>query len=117
MREVLERAPAPATRDARLALDVYLHRLRAAIAAMAAALGGLDALVFTGGVGEHSAQVRAGAVAGLALPRPRDRRRRATPPRTADADVSAPAAPARTLVIARARGPRDRAPDASALAP
>jgi acetate kinase len=32
---------------------------------MAAALGGLDALVFTGGVGEHSAEVRAGACAGL----------------------------------------------------
>jgi len=50
---------------ARLALDVYLHRLRASVAAMAAALGGLDALVFTGGVGEHSAEVRAGACAGL----------------------------------------------------
>ncbi|HEX3873207.1 MAG TPA: acetate/propionate family kinase [Solirubrobacteraceae bacterium] len=51
--------------SARLALDVYLHRLRAGIAAMAAALGGLDALVFTGGVGEHSPAVRAEAVAGL----------------------------------------------------
>jgi acetate kinase len=50
---------------ARLALDVYLHRLRAAVAAMAAAVGGIDALVFTGGVGEHSAEVRAGACAGL----------------------------------------------------
>lgn len=51
--------------EARLAVDVYLHRLRAGIAAMAAALGGLDALVFTGGVGEHAPQVRAGAAAGL----------------------------------------------------
>lgn len=51
--------------DARLALDVYLHRLRAGIAGMAAALGGLDALVLTGGVGEHAAEVRAGAAAGL----------------------------------------------------
>jgi acetate kinase len=41
-----------------LALDVYVHRLAAAIAAMAAAMGGLDALVFTGGVGENSAAVR-----------------------------------------------------------
>jgi acetate kinase len=48
-----------------LALDVYLHRLRAGIAAMTAALGGLDALVFTGGVGEHSPEVRAGAADGL----------------------------------------------------
>ncbi len=41
--------------DARLALDVHAHRLRAQIAAMAAALGGLDTLVFTGGIGEHQA--------------------------------------------------------------
>jgi acetate kinase len=64
MREVLARA-GQEDRVARLALDVYLHRLRASIAAMSAALGGLDALVFTGGVGERSAEVRAGAAAGL----------------------------------------------------
>jgi acetate kinase len=51
--------------DAGLALDVYVHRLRAGIAAMAAALGGLDALAFTGGVGERSAEVRARAVSAL----------------------------------------------------
>ena len=50
---------------ATLARDVYLHRLRAGIAAMAASLGGLDALVFTGGVGEHAPAIRAGAVGGL----------------------------------------------------
>jgi acetate kinase len=43
----------------RLAFDTYIHRLAAAFAAMAAAMGGLDALVFTGGIGENSAQVRA----------------------------------------------------------
>lgn len=52
---------------AQLALDVYVHRLRAGIAAMTATLGGLDALVFTGGVGEHSSEVRAQAAAGLAF--------------------------------------------------
>jgi acetate kinase len=57
MREVVARGG--------LALDVYLHRLRAHIAAMTAALGGLDALVFTGGVGERSPEVRAGAADGL----------------------------------------------------
>ncbi len=50
---------------ARLALDVYLHRLRASIATMAASLDGLDAIVFTGGVGERSAEVRAMAADGL----------------------------------------------------
>lgn len=49
----------------RLALDVYVHRLRSSIAGMAAALDGVDAVVFTGGVGERSARVRAEAVAGL----------------------------------------------------
>lgn len=44
---------------ARLALDVYVHRLRAGIAAMASALGGVDAVTFTGGVGENAARLRA----------------------------------------------------------
>jgi acetate kinase len=64
MREVVDRA-AEADLQARLGLEVYVHRLRAGIASMAAALEGLDALVFTGGVGEHSSQVRALTVAGL----------------------------------------------------
>ena len=51
--------------DARLAFGVYVHRLRAEVGAMAAALGGLDALVFTGGVGEGSARVRQVACEGL----------------------------------------------------
>lgn len=64
MREVLALA-VQGKAEARLALDVYAHRLRSLIGAMAAALGGLDALLFTGGVGESSAQVRALAAAGL----------------------------------------------------
>jgi acetate kinase len=43
---------------ARLALDVFCHRVAAAVGAMAPALGGLDALVFTAGIGEGSAAVR-----------------------------------------------------------
>jgi acetate kinase len=64
MREVLARAEAGKP-DAELALDVYVHRLRASIGAMAAALDGLDALVFTGGVGERSPPIRALACRGL----------------------------------------------------
>lgn len=64
MREVLVRAES-GDGPAQLALEVYIHRLRAGIGAMAATLGGVDALVFTGGVGEHSAEIRARAVAGL----------------------------------------------------
>jgi acetate kinase len=50
---------------AKLAFDIYVHRLRAAIAAMAAAMGGIGVLVFTAGVGENSAEVRAAACGGL----------------------------------------------------
>lgn len=49
---------------AQLALDIYVHRLRSYIGAMLASLGGLDALVFTAGVGENSAAVRAATCEG-----------------------------------------------------
>ncbi len=64
MREVIAAMEA-GRHEAILALGVYIHRLRAAIAAMTASLGGLDALVFTGGVGEHAPVVRARAAEGL----------------------------------------------------
>jgi acetate kinase len=64
MREVLARQ-ADGDGEARVALRVYVHRLRAGIAAMVAALGGIDALVFTGGVGERAARVREATVGGL----------------------------------------------------
>jgi acetate kinase len=64
MRGVLSRA-ASGDLDATLALDVYVHRVRAGIAAMAASLGGIDALAFTAGVGEHAPEVRRRAVDGL----------------------------------------------------
>lgn len=56
MRQILKEAPQ--SPDARLALEVYIHRLVQTIGAMAATLGGVDGLVFTAGVGENSAQVR-----------------------------------------------------------
>jgi acetate kinase len=84
--------------DARLAIDVYVHRLRAEIAAMAAALGGVDALVFTGGVGEHAPEIRARTAAGLGfLGVQLDAEANANA--TADAEIGAPSAPARALVV------------------
>jgi acetate kinase len=50
---------------ARLAFDIYTHRLQASIGAMVAVLGGIDALVFTAGVGENSPEVRTAACARL----------------------------------------------------
>ena len=64
MREVWRLADA-GDADARLALDVYGYRIRAYVGAYYAALGHVDALVFTGGVGQNSPRVRALATAGL----------------------------------------------------
>ncbi len=85
-------------RRSNLALDVYIHRLRAEIAAMVAALGGLDALVFTGGVGEHSSVVRARAAGGLAFLGVEldETRNRET---SADGEIGAAGAGVRTLVL------------------
>ena len=64
MRDVVA-ARSQADAAATLALDVYLHRLRHEIAGMTASLNGVDAVVFTGGVGEHQPAIRAEAAAGL----------------------------------------------------
>jgi acetate kinase len=100
MREVLARAAA-GDAAAALARDTYVHRLRALVAAMAAAMDGLDAIVFTGGVGEASSEIRRRTAAGLgflgiAVDAGADA---AAAP---DAEVTAPGARVRTLVV-RAR--------------
>ena len=85
--------------EAEAALAVYVHRLRALVAAMAAALGGLDALTFTGGVGENAALVRQRAAAGLGFlgvtvdQEPNNRG-------SGDRDIAEPGARVRVLVIA-----------------
>ncbi|MGB5087540.1 MAG: acetate/propionate family kinase [Methylocystis silviterrae] len=50
---------------AQAAIAYFIHRIKMEIAALAAAIGGFDALVFTAGIGEHSPRVRAGVVEGL----------------------------------------------------
>jgi acetate kinase len=95
MREILARDD----RDARLAAEAYVHRLRGGIAAMTASLGGLDALVFTGGVGENAPSVRAQACAGLGfLGVSIDGERNAGARR--DADVGEPGSRVSVLVVA-----------------
>jgi acetate kinase len=83
---------------AKLAFDIYVHRLRAAIGGMAAVLGGMDVLVFTAGVGENSAEVRAAACStleflGLKL----DSGKNAKP--SLDQDISTADSRVRVLVI------------------
>ena len=104
MREVVAGAAAGG-QDARLALDVYIHRLRAGIAAMAAAMGGLDLLVFTGGVGENSTVVRSEAAAGLGflgvgLDAGRNAAGAADGGGAADREIGQAGAPVRSFVVA-----------------
>ena len=100
------------------AIDTYIHRLAASVAAMAAALGGLDALAFTGGVGEHAPAIRAAAAQRLAFLGVRiDPTRNAGADPSADtagADISAPGAAVSTRVIA-AREDREIARQVTAL--
>ncbi|WP_376794175.1 acetate/propionate family kinase [Thermogemmatispora sp.] len=97
MRLILQ-ARAEGNRRARLAFNTFIHRLRLQIGAMLAVLGGVDALVFTGGIGEHAPEVRAAACEtlgflGLAL----DPARNANP--GSDADIASPNSAVRVLVI------------------
>ncbi|HTX30397.1 MAG TPA: acetate/propionate family kinase [Solirubrobacteraceae bacterium] len=97
MREVLARVEAGDAR-AGLALGVYLQRLAGGVAAMAAALRGLDVLVFTGGVGERSARIRAEAAErlgflGVAVNSTENRRGQR------DREITTAEATVRTLVI------------------
>jgi acetate kinase len=64
MREVVA-AMKQGNARAKLAFDIFVHRLRAGIGSMVAALNGINALVFTAGIGENSAEVRAAACANL----------------------------------------------------
>ena len=61
----VERAAAQGVQRAVLALEIYADRVRAAVGSLAVTLGSVDAVVFTGGVGENSAALRAAACDGL----------------------------------------------------
>jgi len=97
IRDVLA-AAAAGDPDGSLAFDVYVHRLAREAAAMTAAVEGLDLLVLTGGVGEHSWQVR-GALAdalgylGVSVDAAANERT------TADGDIGTPGAAVRTVVV------------------
>ena len=64
MRNVLEAIKSGNDR-AKLAFEIFIHRLRSCIGSMVATLGGVDALIFTAGIGENSAAVREAACAGF----------------------------------------------------
>lgn len=83
---------------ARLALQIYAARVRESIGALTATLGGLDALVFTAGIGENSASLRSSACDGLEFLGLRLDRQRNADCRP-DADIAAAGSPARILVL------------------
>jgi acetate kinase len=83
---------------AKLAFDIYVHRLQSGIGAMIAVLGGIDALIFTAGVGENSPDVRAATCANLAYAGIKlDSSRNAQSP--PDEDISVSDASVRVLII------------------
>ena len=94
----LEAAAAADHSGAQLALAVYTHRIAGAVAAMAASLGGLDAVVFTAGVGEHSAGIRRDVCARLGFLNVElaDDANEGDP---TDTDVASPESPVRVLVV------------------
>jgi acetate kinase len=97
MREITA-AMQSGNRRAQLAFDMFIHRLRAGMGSMLAALGGADAIVFTGGIGENSSEVRAAACShftflGLAL----DSARNTGKP--SDQDIATAESKVRVLVV------------------
>src|SRR6266511_4873692 len=97
MRQVLSRAAA-GDASATLGLDVYVHRVAGSAAAMTASLGGLDAIAFTGGVGENAPEVRRRVGERLAfLGVGVDEASNADG--EGDRDITAAGSPVRTLVI------------------
>jgi len=97
LRQILSELPH--NPDARLAVDVYVHRIVQTIGAMAATLGGIDALVFTAGVGEGSPEIRkrvCDKLKYLGVELARAANETCEP----DADIAVPASTARILVIA-----------------
>jgi acetate kinase len=97
MREVTA-ATQSGNQRAQLAFDIFLHRLRAGIGSMLAASDGADAIIFTGGIGENSAEVRSGACSHFSfLKLLLDSAKNTAKP--VDTDISSPESSVRILVI------------------
>jgi acetate kinase len=97
MREILA-ASKKGHQRAQLAFDIYVHRLQSGIGAMIAVLGGIDALIFTAGVGENAPEVRAGACKNLKYAAVElDLKKNAQSP--PDQSISAPNSPVPVLIV------------------
>jgi acetate kinase len=97
MRQIVASMKAGHVRS-KLAFDIFIHRLRSAIGAMIASLGGIDALIFTAGIGENSAEARAAACANFEyLHLKLDQEKNAHSPQ--DQDIATPDSAVRILTI------------------
>jgi acetate kinase len=97
MRQVLQKMREGDAR-ARLAFDMFTHRLRSCIGAMLASLGGLDALIFAGGIGENAVEVRAAACEAFGfLNLKLDEQKNAQSP--ADEDIAAEDSHVRVVIV------------------
>jgi acetate kinase len=98
MRQILSAVESGNAR-ASLAFDTFIHWLRKFVGAMAASLGGIDALAFTGGIGENSPEVRAAACSGFEfLGLKLDRRKNDESP--VDCDMASPDSAVHVVVVA-----------------
>jgi acetate kinase len=98
MRDLLARSGA-GDDEAGLALNLYCYRIKKYIGAYTAALGGLDALIFTGGIGENAALVRQQICSGLEVLGIALDPARNDAPAAAARDIGQPDSPVRVLVI------------------
>jgi acetate kinase len=100
----VENAAGEGNDRAKLAIEAFVHRLRKYVGAYAAVLGGPDAVVFTGGIGENSARVRAAVCEGLVymgVVLDPEKNLTAEPRKQGGVvDIAAPRAPTRVLVVA-----------------
>ncbi len=95
----IEAAAASGSRRASLALDVFVYQVKKTIGAFAAVMGGLEAVAFTGGIGENSARLRAACCEGLAFLGIRlDAARNETG--AGDREVSSPDSPVKVFALA-----------------
>ena len=99
----VERAGAAGNDRAKLAVEVFVHRLKKYIGAYAAVLGGADAVVFTGGIGENSVTVRSAVCEGLVymgVVLDADKNSRCDPKSAGGVvDIASKSAPTRVLVV------------------
>ena len=96
----LESAVKAGNPRAKLAMDMFSYRVKKYVGSYAAAMGGLDCLVFTGGIGEHTACVRQAVCAdmdymGLVL----DEKKNENPPRDSEVEIRAANSKVRVFII------------------